>query len=75
MYEERAEAFFPLADCSLPLAADPAGKAPTLSSLTDEKACRLAPPQHGAARSGASDDDGGRFSMLAPPISQKGARA
>ena len=37
MYEERAEAFFPLSDCSLPLAADRAGKAPTLSSLADEK--------------------------------------
>jgi hypothetical protein len=29
-----------------------------LSSLADEKACRLAPPQHGGARSGASNDDG-----------------
>jgi hypothetical protein len=37
MDKERAEAFFPLSDCSLPLAADRAGKAPTLSSLPDEK--------------------------------------
>jgi hypothetical protein len=37
MDEERAEAFFPLLDCSLPLAADRAGKPPTLSSLADEK--------------------------------------
>jgi hypothetical protein len=35
--KERAEAFFPLSDCSLPLAADRAGRAPTLSSLSDEK--------------------------------------
>jgi hypothetical protein len=34
--KERAEAFFPLSDCSLPLAADRAGKPPTLSSLPDE---------------------------------------
>ena len=38
-------------DCSLPLAADRAGNPPTLSSLADEKAYRLAPPQHGGARS------------------------
>ena len=37
MAKERAKGFFPLSDCSLPLAADPAGKAPTLSSLPDEK--------------------------------------
>jgi hypothetical protein len=35
--EERAEAFFPQLDCSLPLAADRAQKPPTLSSLADEK--------------------------------------
>jgi hypothetical protein len=33
----RAEAFFPLSNCSLPLAADRAGKAPALSSLPGEK--------------------------------------
>jgi hypothetical protein len=38
-------------DCSLPLAADCVGNPPTLSSLADEKACRLAPPQYGGARS------------------------
>jgi hypothetical protein len=37
MYAERAEAFFPLLDCSLPLAADRARQPPTLSSLADEK--------------------------------------
>jgi hypothetical protein len=37
MDKERAEAFSPLFDCSLPLAADRAGKPPTLSSLADEK--------------------------------------
>jgi len=47
------------------------GKPPTLSSLADEKACRLAPPQHGGARSGASEDDGGGFSMFAPPICRR----
>src|SRR4029077_6193373 len=35
---ERAEAFFPLFDCSLPLAADRAGRPPTLSSLPDKSA-------------------------------------
>jgi hypothetical protein len=35
--EERAEAFFPQSDCSLPLAEDRAQKPPTLSSLPDEK--------------------------------------
>jgi hypothetical protein len=34
--EERAEAFFPLFDCSLPLA-DRARKPPPLSSLADER--------------------------------------
>jgi hypothetical protein len=37
MHTERAEAFFPLFDCSLPLAADRAGQPPTLSSLPDKK--------------------------------------
>jgi hypothetical protein len=37
MYTERAEAFFALLDCSLPLAADRARQPPTLSSLADEK--------------------------------------
>ena len=37
MDKERAEAFFPLFDCSLPLAADRAGKPSTLSSLADQK--------------------------------------
>jgi hypothetical protein len=37
MYTKGAEAFFPLLDCSLPLAADRIGKPPTLSSLADEK--------------------------------------
>lgn len=37
MDEERAEAFFPLFDCSLALAADRAGRPATLSSLADGK--------------------------------------
>jgi hypothetical protein len=37
MCTERAEALFPLLDCSLPLAADRARQPPTLSSLADEK--------------------------------------
>ena len=45
------------------------GKPPTLSSLADEEACRLAPPQHGGARSGASDYDGGNQ----PNIASSGA--
>ena len=57
--EERAEAFFPLFDCSLPLAADRAREAAYFVVARRRKACRLAPPQHGGARSGASDDDGG----------------
>jgi hypothetical protein len=38
MDEERAEALFPLPDCSLPFAADRAGKPPILSSLPDKSA-------------------------------------
>src|SRR6188472_630224 len=34
------------------LGADRAWNPPTSSSFADEKACRLAPPQHGEARSG-----------------------
>jgi hypothetical protein len=34
---DTCEPFFPLSDCSLPLAVDRAGKPPTLSSLADEK--------------------------------------
>jgi hypothetical protein len=71
-----AEAFFTFLIAryrSLPLAADRAGKPPTLSSLADEKACRLAPPQHGGARSGPSDYDGGGFIARCASTSKRSA--
>jgi hypothetical protein len=71
MSTEGAEVFFPLFDCSLPLAADRAGVAAYFVVARRRRACRLAPPQHGGARSGASDDDGGGFSMFAPPICRR----
>jgi hypothetical protein len=52
MHKERAEAFFPLFDCSLPLAADRAGVAAYFVVARRRRACRLAPTQHGGARSG-----------------------
>ncbi len=70
IYTERAEAFFPLFDCSLRLATDRAGgrllwrRSPTRSVSARSSAARR------RARSGASDDGGG-FSMFAPPICRK----
>jgi hypothetical protein len=43
MCTKRAEAFFPLFDCSLPLAADRAGKPPSLSSLADKSVSTRSP--------------------------------
>jgi hypothetical protein len=65
MCTERAEAFFPLFDCSLPLAADRAREAAYFVVARRREACRLSPPQHGGARSGASDDDGGNPANIA----------
>ena len=53
------EPFVPLFDCSLPLAADRAGKAPTLSSLADEKRVVSLLRSTAPRDSGASDDDRG----------------
>jgi hypothetical protein len=59
-----SEGVLPLFYCSLPLAADRAGEAAYFVGARRREACRLAPPQHGGARSGASDDDGGGFKAL-----------
>jgi hypothetical protein len=75
MHKERAEAFFPLFDCSLPLAADRAGVAAYFVVARRRRACRLAPPQHGGARSGASDDDGGNPANIAASGSEQSGRA
>jgi hypothetical protein len=53
------------------------GKPPTLSSLADENACRLTPPQHGGARSGATPRkhaDAGRIRPSRPRIWERSTR-
>jgi hypothetical protein len=72
---ERAEAFSPLFDCSLPLAADRAWEAAYFVVAHRRKSCRLAPPQHGGARSGASEDDGDGFTARCASSPKAGLRA
>jgi hypothetical protein len=65
VFTEGAEAFFLCFGCSLPLAAARcrslriAPASHLLCRRSPTKARRLAPPQHGGARSGASDDEVG----------------
>jgi hypothetical protein len=62
---EGSRGVLPPFDCSLPLAADRAGVAADFVVARRREACQLAPPQHGGARSGASDDDGGNPANIA----------
>jgi hypothetical protein len=73
MPKERAEAFFACLIAryrSLRIAPEAA----YFVVARRREACQLAPSQHGGARSGANDDDGGGFSMFAPPICRKSWR-
>ena len=47
------------------------GKPPTFVVARRRQACRLAPPQHGGARSGASDDDDGELQARCARSSRK----